>query len=296
MHERQRESINEMKINLVDIDGKYPNLALMKMAAYYKSQGAEILFNSCRPSDKVFISVVFSQNLPRAQKIQRALGGQIGGSGTGDYSIILPLDIEHIHPDYSLYGLNYSMGFTSRGCFRDCSFCIVPAKEGKVAEHSPLDEFVEHRDVVLLDNNFLASPQWRVKLQGMIDRKLRIDFNQGLDIRLLNAESAAMIAELAPPYLRFAWDSMALFAEVKRGIRLLKLAGYPVNRNRIGFYVLTGHETTYKEDLYRLDYLHKLDINTHVQPFIKNRENNRLSRWGNQPRIWTKTRFSQYTA
>lgn len=285
-----------MKVNLIDIDGTGPNLALMKLSAHWKAQGADVVLNSCVPADQVYISVVFSANLPQARKIQRALGGTIGGSGTGDYSLTLPDEIEHICPDYTLYGIDYSMGFTSRGCFRDCSFCIVPAKEGKVSEWSPLDEFVRHSNVTLLDNNFLASPLWREKLKEMISRKLKVDFNQGLDIRLLNEEKAALLTQLDPPYLRFAWDSMTLFPEIKRGVRLLRDAGYPIKRTRIGFYVLTGYDTTQKQDLYRLDYLHKLDINTHVQPFVKNRQNNRLSRWGNSPKIWRKCRFSHYTA
>ena len=285
-----------MRVNLIDVDGSYPNLALMKLSAYWKANGADVLFNSCRPSDQVFISVVFSRNLPKAKKIQRALGGTISGSGTGDYSVVLPPEVEHQCPDYSLYSLDYSMGFTSRGCCRDCSFCIVPAKEGAMVEWSPLSEFVRHPKVVLLDNNFLASPLWRIKLQQMIDQRLKVDFNQGLDIRLLNEENTSMLAKLAPPYLRFAWDGMDLKPQVKRGIRLLRDAGFPINRNRIGFYVLTGYNTTQKQDIHRLDFLHRLNINTHVQPFVKNRENNRLSRWGNSPMIWNKCRFSQYTA
>lgn len=286
-----------MRVNLVDIDGSYPNLALMKMSAYWKLQGATVVLNSCAPSDKVFISVVFSANMPQARKIQRALGGTIGGSGTGDYSVVLPPEIEHICPDYGLYGIDYSIGLSSRGCFRDCSFCIVGLKEGyQVIEWSPLSEFVRHRKVVLMDNNYLASRLHREKTEEMIDQKLIVDFNQGLDIRLINKENAALLARLNAPYLRFAWDSMELKPAVKKGIRLLRDAGIEINRNRVGFYVLTGHETTYKEDLYRLDFLHKLNINTHVQPFVKNRQNNRLSRWGNSPKIWNKCRFSKYTA
>lgn len=284
-----------MKINLIDVDGDYPNLALMKLSSYWKNKGADVALNSLREADQVYISVVFTKNHRKALSIQRATGGIIGGSGLGDYSNILPDEIEHTCPDYSLYNLDYSMGFTSRGCIRDCSFCIVPKKEGGIIEWSPLSEFVRHKKVVILDNNFLASPLWRSKLNEMIDKDLKVDFNQGLDIRLLNKEKAELLAKLSPPYLRFAWDSMDLMPQIKRGIRLLIDAGFPINRNRIGFYVLTGYETTQKQDLYRIDYLHKLDINTHVQPFIKNRENNRLSRWGNQPRIWSKTRFSQYT-
>jgi len=285
-----------MRINLIDVDGSYPNLALMKLSAYWKAQGAEVTMNSCRPADQVFISVVFAANMPKARKIQRALGGTIAGSGTGDYSVVLPPEIEHICPDYSLYGLDYSMGFTSRGCCRDCSFCIVPVKEGGLCEWSPLDEFVRHKKVVLLDNNFLASPHWRAKLVAMTLRGLQVDFNQGLDIRLMTEEKAELLTALAPPYLRFAWDSMDLMPAVKKGIRLLRNAGLPITRHTVGFYVLTGFDTTPKQDLYRLDYLHKLGINTHVQPYVKNRENNRLSRWGNSPMIWRKCRFSRYSA
>lgn len=284
-----------MRVNLIDIDGGHPNLALMKLSAYWKGEGADVVLNSCTPSDKVFISVVFSKNLNQAKKLQNALGGEINGSGTGDYKNTLPADIEHICPDYSLYNLDYSMGFTSRGCIRSCNFCIVPEKEGNIKEHSPLTEFVRHKRVVLLDNNFLASPMWREKIGEMIQLDIKVDFNQGLDIRLLDKEKATLLTCLNPPYLRFAWDSMEISSKVKKGIRLLRDAGFPIKRTRIGFYVLTGHETTPKEDLYRLDFLHRLNINTHVQPIIKNRQNNRLSRWGNQPRIWTKTRFSQYT-
>ena len=284
-----------MNIGLIDVDSKIPNLALMKISAYHKSCGDSVELTSplfAYQFDQVYASKIFHDStLPMLPA-----NAIIGGSGTGDYSVKLPDEIEHSCPDYGLYGIDYSMGFTSRGCIRDCSFCIVPAKEGKIVEWSPLSEFVRHKKVVVLDNNFLASWKWKEKISEMIEKKLVVDFNQGLDIRLLNEEKAQYLTELNPPYLRFAWDSMDLMRRVKSGVRLLRDAGYPINRNRVGFYVLTGHGTTPKQDLYRLDYLHRLNINTHVQPFIKNRENNRLSRWGNQPRIWTKTRFSQYTA
>lgn len=284
-----------MKINLIDIDGNYPNLALMKLSSHWKGQGADVALNSLRKADRTYISVVFTKNLRKAKFVQQTTNGIIGGSGTGDYTTILPDEVEHTCPDYSLYGIDYSLGFTSRGCVRDCGFCIVREKEGGQKEHSKLSEFVRHKKVTLLDNNYMASKYFFEKTQEMVDRKLIVDFNQGLDIRLMTKEKADMLAKLNPPYLRFAWDSMDLFDQVKNGIRRLAIAGYPINRNRIGFYVLTGYDTTQKQDIYRLDFLHKMDINTHVQPFVKNRTNNRLSRWGNSPMIWTKCRFSEYT-
>lgn len=286
-----------MKVSLFDADNKGPNLALMKLSAWYKEQGAEVLFN-CGGGDIVFISCIFTKNLRRATLIQQAYGGIVGGSGTGDFAKVLSSEVEHICPDYSLYGLDYSMGFTSRGCFRGCAFCIVPAKEGdKVIEWSPLEEFVRHKRVLLLDNNFLASPRWRSKLTWLIERGVKADFNQGLDIRLVNKRNASLLARLNPDYLRFSWDSMGIFADVKRGLRLLRDAGFPIHdRHRLGFYILTGFDSTTKEDLYRCDYLHKLGINTHVQVYgHSSGDLARVARWGNQPRIWKKTRFAGYT-
>lgn len=286
-----------MRVSLFDADMKGPNLALMKLSAYWKAQGAEVLFNR-GGGDRVFISCVFTKNLHRARLIQEAFGGEIGGSGTGNYATVLPPEIEHICPDYTLYNLDYSMGFTSRGCFRACPFCIVPEKEGRsVVEWSPLAEFVRHKSVLILDNNYFASPLWKDKTLEMIGGGLKVDFNQGLDIRLIDEEKAELLAQLNPDYLRFSWDSMTLKPAVKKGLRLLRDAGYPIhNRHRLGFYVLTGFDSTIKEDLHRIDYLHKLGINTHVQVYGDSRGDlARVSRWGNQPRIWRKTRFSGYT-
>lgn len=285
-----------MKVSLFDADNKGPNLALMKLSAYWKDQGAEVLFNR-GGGEKVFISCVFTKNLHRARLIQKAYGGTIGGSGTSDYSVVLPAEVEHVCPDYSLYGLDYSMGFTSRGCCRACSFCIVPEKEGqKVVEWSPLSEFVRHKRVLILDNNFLASPEWRSKIAMMIGGGLRVDFNQGLDIRLIDEVSADWLARLNPEYLRFSWDDVSLKPTVKRGIRLLRDAGYPIDRHRLGFYILTGYNSTTKEDVYRCEFLHRLGVNTHVQVYGHSSGNlARVARWGNQPRVWIKTRFSGYT-
>lgn len=288
-----------MIVNLIDADNTgFPNLALMKLSAHWKAQGAEVLLNSCRPADKVFISCVFRENMPKALKYQRAFGGEVGGSGTSDYAKVLPAEIEHTCPDYSLYGIEHSLGFLSRGCFRsfdECPFCIVRDKEGgKVQAWSPLAEFVRHKSVTLMDNNFFGLRGWKALMLEMIRMGLKVDFNQGLDIRLMTEEKADLLTWLNPPYLRFAWDNVTTESDVFHGIHLLAQQGWPINRHRIGFYVLIGFNSTREQDLYRLNKLHSYDINTHVQVYEKNRENNRLSRWGNQPRIWRNCRFEDY--
>ena len=147
-------------ILLIDFDSKIPNLAIMKISAYHKLKGDKVGFKTRNP-DIVYISCIFSKNLPRAKGIPTMFPKaevHIGGPAFRSPNY-LPDDIEHIMPDYSLYEMDYSMGFTTRGCIRNCSFCIVPKIEGKFREHAPISEF-HNRDfdkLILLDNNFLAS-------------------------------------------------------------------------------------------------------------------------------------------
>jgi tRNA A37 methylthiotransferase MiaB len=114
-----------MKIGLFGVDPKYHNLALMKISAWHKSFGDRTeLYNALMKEtyDRVYVSKIFSKRSNKEGYIPE--NSIIGGSG---YSLktVLPYDMEHIMPDYSLYNLDYSLGFTSRGCIRNCSFCIV---------------------------------------------------------------------------------------------------------------------------------------------------------------------------
>lgn len=274
-------------IGLFDVDHKYPNLALMKLSSFWKAQGYMTVLNPAGPMLKNYISCVFPENADYARSLAKQINAEIGGSGV-DTSISLPDEIEHFCPDYSLYNLKKSFGFTSRGCSRSCGFCIVPVKEGKIREHSPLSEFVRHKKVVLQDNNFLASPNWKDKMLEMIERKLSIEFNQGLDIRLLNEEIAELITRLMPSPLRFAWDSPLSECTVITGINMLRRAGYPVNRNKLSFYVLTGYNTNIIEDYWRIKTLHRLNIATFVQVYgAGSRLHREMQRWANMPGCWT---------
>ena len=255
-------------IGLFDCDNKKPNLALMKLSGFYKQRGYQTVLNPSQPCDLNFASCVFPQNAEYAYLLRDKIGAVIGGSGV-DMHTRLDDDVEHSCPDYGLYGLDYSLGFTSRGCSRKCKFCIVPDKEGGIVEHSPLSEFVRHKKIVLQDNNFLASPLWKDKLEEMIDRKVKVDFNQGLDVRLLTEESAELLAKLNPPYLRFAWDDPKLEPAVMRGIELLRNAGFPIKRRRLMFYVLINFNTTFQEDMHRAETLHSQDVTAFVQIYGK---------------------------
>jgi len=165
-----------MRVSLVQVDGKIPNLALMKISTYRKMQGHTTGLNLENPHE-VWISCIFTWNREKAMSIARQWKGlakvKVGGSGVC-LKTKLRYDIEHSMPDYELYDIDYSIGFTSRSCIRRCPFCIVPKKEGYIREHSPFREFVhpDHNKILLLDNNFLASPRCVSKLRYLIAQKL----------------------------------------------------------------------------------------------------------------------------
>jgi len=285
-----------MKILLIDADSKkgFPNLALMKLSAYYKQQKHIVDLIKGIPTtkplnqyDTVLISCIFSQNreqvLDYASQFDNVV---VGGSGF-DYTVVLDYDIEHIMPDYSLYDIDFSLGFTSRGCIRNCGFCIVPEKEGFIRDNAPISEFLhpDHKKVVLLDNNFQASPKWKENINFIIEHDLKVSFNQGLDIRLLNREFAEALAQVKyyswkfkRRGLYFAFDDLRYEKEVWAGIDLLEDVG--INLKDVLFYVLIGYNTTEKDDLYRINSLYERGVHPYVMPY--NQHKSKLTRWVNR--------------
>ena len=273
-----------MKIGLFPIDSRHHNLALMKLSAYHKKKGNKTEFYNpllTKNYDKVYVSKIFTKRNINEGYIPEEC--TMGGSGF-DLISRLPEEIEHIKPDYTLYKLKYSLGFTTRGCIRNCGFCIVREKEGYIREHAEVEEFFnpETNIVVLLDNNFLALPSHIEKLQLFTDRGWIMDFNQGLDIRLINGENAKLLAGVKHlKRIHFSWDLMSYEKEFKEGMKILFKAG--IKFHRIMVFVLCGFNTTFEEDLYRFDEL----LNLGVDPFIMiygdvDRKTKEFSRWVNR--------------
>lgn len=238
-----------MRVVLTDLDITYrrrpfPNLALMKLSAYHKAMGDEVYLNfPIAGGGKHYVSSVFTWNMVKAKREGKLLTGNWGGSGFGDsyYPTVLPSEIETIMPDYSLYhGVDFSLGFTSRGCNRACPWCIVPQKEGKVKAVSSISQFWDrrHKKIVLLDNNILAATNWKDTFEELVDAGVCVDFTQGLDIRLVDEEVVTWLLRLKAPELRFAFDDISQETWVRHGIDLMVKAG--VNRRRLNFYVLYG--------------------------------------------------------
>ena len=288
------------KVQLIDVDSKIPNLALMKISAYHKSIGDKVGFNVSDP-DIVYASIVFTKNNWKGNGIKKMFPTAevfVGGSGF-DLKSKLPDNIEMMFPDYDLYpDINYSIGFTSRGCIRNCKFCIVREKEGYFKPVGDIFDFwnKNHKHLVLLDNNILADKNHFKKIANqIIDNNLSVDFNQGLDIRLINDNNADLLSMLnVKPHYRFAWDDIKDEKHILKGIQILKDHGI----DRSCFYVLVGFDSSKNDDLYRLNRLKELDQRAYVQRFMENvygiRWYNDLSAWANQRKYFMKFTFEQF--
>ena len=247
-----------MKIGLIDVDGhNFPNLPLMKISAFYKGHGDTAEFydpleGQCAPYDKVYISKVFTFTADYQYPIY---ADEIISGGTGyDISEKLPPDMESVMPDYSLYPrYSEAYGFLTRGCPRQCKFCIVGQKEGVVSRKvSDLSGFWNgQKSIKLLDPNLLACRDRISLLEQLIDSQSWIDFTQGLDIRLMTEEITDLIMKCKKKMIHFAWDSekdSALICEKLRAFK--KQTG--IDRRKAGVYVLTNFNTSFAFDLYRV--------------------------------------------
>ena len=149
-----------MKIGLIDVDGHsgFPNLALMRLSAYHKAREDKVEW--CTPLlhyDRVYMSKVFtfSPDVDIAVQADEVIRG---GTGCKDYGS-LPAEVEATPPDYTIYPhYPHAIGFLTRGCIRNCPWCIVPRKEGAIRPAATWQEIKrpDSRNIVFLDNNVLA--------------------------------------------------------------------------------------------------------------------------------------------
>lgn len=264
-----------MNIGLIDVDSMIPNLALMKLSAYHKKLGDSVkmydpMFDPVfKPPGRVYSSKIFKLSdkysyYPDCEVIQ-------GGSGF-DLDINLPNEIETMYPDYSLYNTNIAMGYTTRGCIRECGFCDVPRKEGKLHPVADIHQFWRGQEqIMLMDNNLTGDTEhFNLIVNQVIKHKIKTDFSQGLDIRLIDDDKAKLLSKVKlwkNGQIRFAWDAMDTEEVVLSGISILTKYIKPY---KITFYVLIGYDTTEDEDLYRVEMLKSLGVNPFVMPYVKN--------------------------
>lgn len=302
-----------MRIALIDCDYKrnrkniFPTLTLMKLSAWHKIKGdvthlltyEDYMNGSLFESyDKAYASCIFTEN-ERKAKILANMGVDVGGSGY-DMSIKLPAEIEHIMPDYALYGItDTAYGFLSRGCIRKCPFCIVCKKEGtssyKVADLS--EWWSGQKYIKLLDPNILACPEHMKLLEQLADSNARIDVTQGADVRLITPENTALLNQTKIKMLHFAWDNPKDTAIKEKFLWFREHTKIKHNR-QLRVYVLTNYWSTLQEDLDRVYWLRQNGYDPYVMVYNKAnapRELKDLQRWVNSKWIfWSCEKFEDY--
>lgn len=295
-----------MKIGLIDVDGhNYPNLALMKISAYHKAKGDSVeWWWGFEHYDRVYMSKVFddtySPDIPapfNADQIVR------GGTGYCMYSQ-LPYEIEHMCPDYSLYPeltKDTAYGFLTRGCPNACPFCIVSEKEGRMSRKAAdLSEWWSgQKNIVLMDANILACREHISLLEQLADSGACVDFNQGLDARLLTPENIAILRRIKLKEIHFAWDLMKNSKRIVQGLNLWKRYGKKDRHGAWGsVYVLTNFNTNMAENLYRIYKLREMGFSPYVMVYDKPhapQEVRYLQRWCNNKTIFKSCpRFEDY--
>lgn len=277
----------EMKaINIINIDSKkLPNLALVKVQKYYEDKGYKI-YSSEMLIGKIptYISVIFDWNRKKVVEYENIKDTFIGGTGY-DITSSLPQEIESVKP-------HINIGFTTRGCIRHCGFCCVPQKEGNIRASGDIYDIWDKKSdtIRLLDNNILAlKDHFKLIASQLMKENLLADF-EGFDIRLVDDEIAYILSKMRIKQVRFALDFPELIPIVREKLNLLRK--YKLRKDTI-FYVLVGYNTTWQEDIERLEFLRSEGMRPFVMRYDSVRGNKRytqLAQWVNL--FWSFQKYS----
>lgn len=292
-----------MKIGLIDVDGhNFPNLALMKISTYHKNIGDDVswydnMFAIIEEYDIVYMSKVFT-DLYTPDYTYPVYSKKVIKGGYGYKNYVEPFKgYETIFPDYSIYYDIYpqfkktAFGYLTRGCPRNCSFCMVGKYEGtKNRIVCELESFYDpkiHTEIKLLDPNIFANVNSVKLLKSLANTKAYIDITQGVDIRLLTKEQAEMINNMKVKMIHFAWDNDDNGLTEKMLIEKRPYIKFGDRKVRV--YVLVNYNTTWEFDLYRVKRLVELNCDPYIMIYDKpnsNKKYRHLQRYVNSKIIF----------
>ena len=311
-----------MRVGLIDVDAEsrgkvtFPNLPLMKISAWHKSQGDSVEWYMPLASghmDLVYMARVFNDEYTQdyqyyvdADRIVRGGSGYaitLDARGREQYHKELdeglPCEIEHIYPDYSLYGItDTAYGFLTRGCPRGCAFCHVKDMQGRIVkDHARLREFWRgQKNICLLDPNITASKNYFAHMQELAESKAYVDFSQGLDARLLTREKIEALNEVRWKRIHFAWDKPE--EDLRGAFETLKQYMTRFERHCVTVYVLTNFGSTHEQDLERVMFLRGLGVQPYIMIYNKAsapKITRQLAGWVNNVyRFWSIESFDEY--
>jgi hypothetical protein len=298
--------VAKVKVRITQLDGKLPNLALMKLSAWHRSQGDEVFWERgvTRQLDEpdydiVYGSAIFGTTAKAAALFRQQFPGAIVGGSGGDTS----LRVEDIVPtqftalDYSGYpDFKASIGYAMRGCRFKCGFCVVPKQEGKNRFNATIGQiwrgegFPKH--LHLLDNDFFGNPQWREVVAEINGGGFKVCINQGINVRLLDAEQAKAMASMRVMDDQFktrriytAWDNIGDEAVFFRGVDLLEAEG--VNPDNLMVYMLVGYDPRETWDRIWHRYTRMMERRVRPYPMVHDRFRHE------KPDLWRKLKLFQ---
>jgi hypothetical protein len=286
-----------MRVLLLQLDGKLPNVALMRIAAHHRGDEVTLRRGGERKLwdqewDKVYASAIFLKTRPAVERVRREFPEAIiGGTGVDMETTLERHGIETAEQDYSIYpDFPHSIGFTQRGCRLRCPFCVVPEKEGPVTEDRTIYRIWRGdpwpRNITLLDNDFFGQPDWRARVDEMISGRFKVNFTQGINARFLNDETAAAAASVRYYDSHFfrrrlytAWDNRKDEARLFAGLEALVRHG--VRPNHLLVYMLVGYwpGETHQDRDYRRQRLREFGARPFPMPYVRTPELMGYQRW-----------------
>ncbi len=283
-----------LKVRLVDVDSKMANIALMKISSYHKQKGDDVgWYNPIidGKADTLYLAKVFDFT----DDYMYCYADEIVRGGTGyDVASRLPEEIEIVKDlDYSIYpDCDYSMQFFSRGCIRNCPFCVVREKEGNIKPVEPMELNPSGERIEVLDNNFFANSEWNSAIAQLLKWNQPVNFH-GIDARIMTEEQAYFLNKIRHfKQIHIAWDNpkdnlLPKLKEIMKWIKPYKLMCY----------VLIGYWSTPEEDLYRVEKLREIGIDPFVMPFNKSDPyQKKFARYVNHKAIFKTVKWEDYVA